>query len=56
MNLYYAIVRRGLAAFLAALTLSACASSSFVSSWKAPDATPLNVSGSKSCRRGDDAE
>jgi hypothetical protein len=31
----------------AALTLAACASESFVSSWKAPDATPLQVEGAK---------
>ena len=32
---------------LASVTLSACATTSFVSTWKAPDATPLQVSGSK---------
>jgi Domain of unknown function (DUF4136) len=35
------------ATILASATLSACASTSFVSTWKAPDATPLQVSGSK---------
>jgi hypothetical protein len=32
---------------LASVTLSACATTGFVSTWKAPDATPLQVSGSK---------
>ena len=41
-------MRYRLAAILAAVvTLSACASSSFQSTWKAPDAVPLKVSGSK---------
>jgi hypothetical protein len=35
------------AAILASATLSACATTSFVSTWKAPDAAPLQVSGSK---------
>jgi hypothetical protein len=35
------------ATILASATLSACATTSFVSTWKAPDAVPLQVSGSK---------
>jgi len=34
-------------AILASVTLSACATTGFVSTWKAPDATPLQLSGSK---------
>ena len=35
------------AAAAAAVTLSACASNGLVSSWQAPDATPLHVDGSR---------
>jgi hypothetical protein len=38
---------RGAASAVAIAMLSSCASSGFVSSWQAPDAEPLQVSGSK---------
>lgn len=41
------MILRNVATLGAALALSACASSAFVASWRAPDAEPLQVQGSK---------
>jgi hypothetical protein len=41
------ITNRATMALLTAVVLSACASSGFVSSWKAPDAQPLQLKGAK---------
>ncbi|HEY9183244.1 MAG TPA: hypothetical protein VIQ99_08595, partial [Gammaproteobacteria bacterium] len=41
------MLRTGLGAVAAAAVCTACAGSAFVSSWRAPDASPLQVGGSK---------
>ena len=41
------MTRLSVVTLMAVLALSACASTSFVSSWKAPDATPLQMKGEK---------